>query len=99
MKTATKTHGDMPIEQERCDYWFKMWYEDKISMIATMNKNMVSDLEHGYDPNGKCIRGQLDNIYTYQTAFYNQLDTFINWSDYKIERWCYYDLLKRGVIT
>lgn len=78
--------------------WFEMWIEDKNSIIATMYKNMVADIEAGYDPMGYCIKKQRAEIEAYQNEFDDQIDKFKEMDDAKVNRWCYYDMKKRGAI-
>lgn len=79
--------------------WFEMWKSDKISMIETMLKNVHADLECGYNYFGNCIQNQLKTIRDYQNKFNATLDKFTEFNDdSKIERYCYHDLIKRGVI-
>ncbi len=78
--------------------YFEIWFEDKKAMIETMRRNLNADLEAGYDPNGYNIRKQRVDIETYEREFDRQMDAFKTMEDTKVNRWCYYDLKKRGVI-
>ena len=79
--------------------WFDIWYSDKKSMLNIMFHNMQSDLNNGYNPLGDCIKRQLQDIERYQQNINDTLDKFTEMNDdSKIERYCYHDLLKRGVI-
>lgn len=78
--------------------WFEIWFEDMKSIIETMRRNMVADLEAGYNPNGFYIRKQRVEIEQKQMNFDRQMEIFKNMDDSKVKRWCYYDLKKRGVI-
>ena len=78
--------------------WFELWFEDKQVMIETMHRNMQADLNAGYDPAGYCIRKQVMELAEYEHGFDVQMDLFKNMEDAQVERWCYYDLRKRGVI-
>ena len=79
--------------------WFSVWMDDKESMLATMTRNMASDLSAGYNYFGDCIRRQLEQIEEYRKEFDAQLMAFADMDDVKRNRWCYYDLLRRGAIT
>lgn len=81
------------------DYWFDMWFDYKKGMISTMYHNMTADLECGYNPLGDCIQHQKKAIADYEEDFGNQLMEFTKMEDKVRNRWCYYDMLKRGVIT
>ena len=76
--------------------WFEIWYEDKKAMIATMYKNMAADLDVGYDPFGASIIRQRNEIAEYQKEIDDALDTFKTMDDTKINKWCFFDLIKRG---
>jgi spermidine/putrescine-binding protein len=78
--------------------WFDMWFEDKKSIIATMYSNMGSDLAAGYDYFGKSIQRQKQEIANYEDEFERQLDKFKSMSDDEVNRWCFYDMKKRGAI-
>lgn len=79
--------------------WFEIWYEDKESMIATMYRNIASDLAVGYSPLGQSITKQRDEVIAYQKEMQDQLEKFKTMEVNAINRWCFFDLLKRGAIT
>lgn len=78
--------------------WFNMWFADKKSIISIMYQNMASDLVAGYDPMGYSIRQQQVDIEKYQRELDRQLDIFKTMEDNAVDRWCFYDMKKRGVI-
>jgi hypothetical protein len=78
--------------------WFDMWFEDKKSIISIMYSNMASDLAAGYDYFGKSIQDQKQEIAKYEAEFERQLDKFKSMSDDEVNRWCFYDMKKRGAI-
>lgn len=80
--------------------WFEAWYTDKKVLIQTMIENMKADIAAGYNPNGECVGKQSAAIDAANTELNNQLDVFTEFNDdTKIDRWCYHDMLKRGVIA
>ncbi len=79
--------------------WFEIWYKDKQGIIDTMVKNMAADLKAGHDYFGKGIKGKMEEIEAYKTKFDEELMSFADMDDKKRNRWCYYDLLRRGAIT
>ena len=79
--------------------WFEMWLDDKEAMICTMARNMSADLDAGYNYFGESIRKQREQIDAYKKEYDEQLMAFADMDDAKRDRWCYYDLLRRGVIT
>lgn len=78
--------------------YFNMWYDDKENIIATMYSNMQDDLRVGYDPNGQSITQQKADIEAYKAAYYAQLDKLATMDEKTINRWCYLDMKRRGVI-
>lgn len=81
------------------DDWFELWFSDKEGIISTMVRNMVSDLEAGYDYFGKSIQLQKAEIELYKAEFGKQVDRFATMEEKDVNRWCYYDMKKRGVIS
>ena len=79
--------------------WFDVWYDDKESMLATMVRNMTADLAAGYNYFGESIRRQREQIDAYKADFDRQLMEFADMDNAKRNRWCYYDMLRRGAIT
>lgn len=79
--------------------WFEIWFEDMQSLINTMTRNMQADLDAGYDPNGRRILTQKLAILDKQERFEKRLDDFQSMEDAKVNRWCYYDLKRRGAIN
>ena len=78
--------------------WFELWYEDKQSMVNVMVQNMTSDLKAGYDYFGNSIRRQVEEIEAYKAEFDKQMDEFKGMDEKEVNRWCYYDMKKRGAI-
>ena len=72
-------------------------YEQRPELIEQI-RNMKADIDAGYDPMGGCIRRQQEEIMERQSKFNIQMDAFKEMNDAKVNRWCYYDLKKRGVI-
>lgn len=79
--------------------WFEIWMDDKESILATMVRNMASDLDAGYNYFGECIKHQRETIANYKAEFDRQIMSFADMDEGKRNRWCYYDLLRRGAIT
>lgn len=83
--------------REKID-WFEMWAADKEAMINTMIRNMTADLDAGYNYFGECIKRQRREIEEYRDQFEREMDAFKEMDEKKVQRWCYYDMRKRGVI-
>lgn len=79
--------------------WFDIWDADKKGMISTMYRNMAADLQCGYNPLGNIIKREKQAIRDYETEYENTLDSFKPMNDDQINRWCYFDLKKRGAIS
>ena len=78
--------------------WFDIWFADQQSIIEMTRRNMVADLEAGYNPEGRSILMQKLAILDKEQYLEDKLDEFSNMEDSKVNRWCYYDLKKRGAI-
>lgn len=81
-----------------CDAWFEMWHDDKQCIIDTMVHNMQADLEAGYDYFGNSIKQQREEIDAYKADFDNQMSKFWTMTHEDVEKWCFYDLVRRGAI-
>lgn len=79
--------------------WFDLWFKDMECIIETMVRNLQSDLEAGYNPHGHCVALQRVEIDSKRNAFDRQLEAFKKMDDAQVQRWCYYDLKKRGAIS
>lgn len=80
------------------DDWFEMWHLDKEVILNTMVRNMTADLECGYDYFGKSITKQREAIEAYKEKFDAEVMSFAEKTDEQRNKWCYYDMLRRGVI-
>lgn len=80
------------------DDWFDVWQDDKESILQTMIRNMASDLSNGYDYFGKSIMEQKKSIEEYRQEIDNAYELFKTMDEKQVNRWCFYDLKKRGAI-
>lgn len=80
------------------DDWFDLWFMDKHNMIEIMIRNMQSDLDVGYSPSSKSIVNQKVAIENYKIKFNQELSNFRTMDDKQVNRWCFYDMKKRGAI-
>ena len=78
--------------------WFDIWYQDKMSIIETMMKNMQSDLDAGYNPNGQSILKQKIMIDNYRKNIEENLRKFAEMTEADVNRFCYYSLVRSGAI-
>lgn len=78
--------------------WFEMWVSDHKHIETIMYSNMTSDLENGYDVNGKSITEQKAMIEAYHDEWTRKLMAFSAMDENTVGRWCYHDMIRRGVI-
>ena len=78
--------------------WFELWFEDKECMRDTMVRNMTDDLNAGYNYFGNSIVQQRNNIASYWKDVENTLDMLKTMEEKEVNRWCFYDMKKRGAI-
>ena len=78
--------------------WFEIWFDDKNNILECMVRNMQADLNAGYDPLGNSIKSQLADIENYRKAIDSKFDEFSKMENKAVNRWCYYDLKRRGAI-
>jgi len=88
----------MGVRVNSRDDWFELWFEDKTSILNTMVNNMQADLNAGYDYFGTSITKQRQIIDMYKQQFDAELDIFKSMDDKQVNRWCFYDMKKRGSI-
>lgn len=82
---------------ERND-WFDLWFEDKQAMMGTMMRNMAADLAAGYNYFDASIAKQRGEIERYKAQFDEEMEAFKGMDEPAVNRWCFYDLKKRGAI-
>lgn len=80
------------------DDWFEVWLEDKCSMHETMLENLKADLDAGWAYNGQCIQRQLMRIREFVDEYEYQMCEFLDMDEKSVNRWCFYDMKRRGVI-
>lgn len=79
--------------------WKDIWEEDRISMIKTMRRNLASDIVDGdFDLLSLLIQKQIVQIKEYENNFTFAKIMLNKMDEYSQNKWCYYDLKKRGVI-
>lgn len=78
--------------------WYNLWTEDKISMIQTMRNNLASDIKNDYNLLSMTIQKQIIDIVNYEKEYEKQFEKFSLMSDEEVNKWCYYNLKKRGAI-
>lgn len=89
--------GKMIKLKDRND-WFELWLEDKKAMLETMTRNIAADLSAGYDFYGRSIQRSLAEMDSYKAEYESALEKFKDMEESAVNRWCFYDLLKRGAI-
>ena len=78
--------------------WLKIWFEDRESMLETMRRNLVADIEAGHDVNGHTVRKQIVEIEDYENQFQLDARRVREMEPAKAKHWCYVDLRRRGAI-
>ena len=78
--------------------WFELWRQDRECIIDTMIRNMNADIDCGYDPNGKCITEQREEINRVKAEYDADMDKLGEMDANKVQHWCYIRLLKIGAI-
>ena len=81
------------------DDWFDLWLEDRNSILACMVSNMASDLAAGYDYYGKSISEQRAEIDAYKAETDRKLGSFAFLTEKEVNRYCFYDMKRRGAIA
>ena len=79
--------------------WFGIWFADRMSMLETMQRNLISDIEAGYNPNGNSVTKQKKEIENYRKGFYSAMDEIRFMTEEQTQHYCFYDLKKRGAIA
>lgn len=98
---SKKRHKDEELMDEvlfPVTYWQDMWISDKRSMVETMLRNIAADIAAGYNPVGDCIKRQREELQKYEQEFDRELMALADMTEEKAERWCKYDLIRRGAI-
>ena len=83
--------------REKID-WFELWKADKECMIDTMVRNMVADLDAGYDYFGATIARERAEIEAYKAKYEADLDHIADMEPRRVQHWCYIKLLQAGAI-
>lgn len=83
---------------DKNENYVEMWEAARKSTITTMYQNLSSDLSCGYDPLGSCVKRQQDEIANYISKYHEALDKFVYMTDEQTNKWCFYDMKKRGDI-
>lgn len=79
--------------------WFGMWFEDRMSILDTMMRNLAADLDAGYNPMGAAVTKQKNEIENCRRNFYDTMDQFRLMTEEETQHYCFYDLKKRGAIA
>ena len=79
--------------------YFKLWYEDKESILNTMICNLKADLDAGYSYFGNSAKRQRGEIEAYKYQFDQEIEFLKTLDEKKVNHWCRLDLIKRGAIS
>ena len=86
------------LRYDRKEDYVTMWEDDKKAMVKTMYRNMNADLECGYNPLGTAIQRQKQEIDEYEKQIHAAYDQWVFMTEDQVNKWCFYDMKKRGVI-
>ena len=87
------------MKYDRNENWFQIWKKDTESLICCMVRNLVSDIEAGYDPFGNSITNSINAITKYKSE--REMEMKILQETMTAEQaneWCWKDLIRRGAI-
>lgn len=79
--------------------WFELWFDYRQNVLDAMIRNMVADLEAGYNINGASITRQKAEIEAYKEGFDFEMDRLKDMTTTGAQKWCYYDLRRRGALS
>ena len=79
--------------------YFDLWIEYTGGLRAVMIRNLKSDIECGYDPQGAACRAQAAAIREHDNNISEALALFRTLPDAAINHYCRFDLLRRGAIA
>ena len=89
---------DMANYNRRVD-WRSIWELDKRSMLDTMIDNLAADLKAGYSPIGSNVMQQIVALNDYKLEYEQRAASLDKYDREYSNRWCYKDLVVRGVIA
>lgn len=87
------------LRYDRNTDWLQIWDDDKKWIMDIMQCNIIADLEAGYNPDGRAIQQQREDLQAYIKEYHAAMDQFVYMSDEETNKWCFYDLKKRGAIA
>lgn len=78
--------------------WFDLWFRDKQSMLALMVENLADDLRAGYCYCGVSATRQRAEIERYALEMDDQITVLFRKTYEERNRWCFYDMKRRGAV-
>ena len=79
--------------------WLEVWIDDWESLIETQNRNIQSELQAGFKWTGQHVQHEVKILKEFDSKYRDGLEKFKYMDEREVQRWCYFDLLKRGAIT
>lgn len=81
--------------------WFEIWCDDWESLIYTQSRNVQAELDAGYKWSSRHVQHEVEILNEFDSKYRNQLAKFAEMEEQgrNVNKWCYYDLLRRGAIT
>ena len=79
--------------------WFEIWCEDWEGLITTQSLNIKAELDAGWKWKSDRVQHEVNVLNQFQNTYRLQLGRFAEMEEKQVQRWCYYDLLRRGAIS
>ena len=79
--------------------WFELYTADRESVLNTMVGNLCADMDAGYSWFGNSAKKQRAEIQAFKDEYDATLEMFKSMEEDKVQRWCFYELVKRGAIA
>lgn len=80
------------------DDWFNVWEEDRRAMLQVMYTNLASDIDAGYSLTGNAVIKQRNLIAETEKAIADAYEAFKSLTEKEVNRWCFYELKRKGAI-
>lgn len=79
--------------------WFDVWCADWEGLIETQARNVQSEIDAGWKYKSDRVQNELRILNKFNGEYRRQLGRFASMEDKEVNRFCYYDLLRRGAIS
>ncbi len=79
--------------------WFDVWCADWEGLIETQARNIQSEIEAGWKYKSARVQNEIRILNEFNGEYKMNLGRFGGMTDEEVNRYCYYDLLRRGAIS